>query len=166
MFRIKKKGREKAQRLHQTLKDQLSPHLTKLGERLRLRARIRWANIWGRNHPKKLMVYYSTFAIALLSGTVLIDFLTPKAKSQDLLGLQSIPKMDHRLQSLNNSEIQTEKIKMELATLGQKGLIIYNELDSLMKLPVKTHEDSVRIITNYNILNDTFNKHGHELQKN
>ncbi len=55
--------------------------------------------------------------------------------------------------------IQNEKIKREVGELAAKGMELYNKLDSMMKLPNKTHEDSLKIISTYNILNNTFNNH-------
>lgn len=166
MFGLKKKGREKAQAIHRTIREQLSPHLARLGERLRLRGRIRLVNIWARKHPRKLMFYYSAFAVLLLGITLLSDSFGQSEKQEDPLSLKSIPSMSHRLQSISNMEIQNERIKRETAQFGQMGMRLFNELDSLLKLPTKTHEDSLRIATNYRILNDTFNKNdGHELQK-
>ena len=162
MFNIKKKGRANAQRFHRALKEFLSPHLARLGERLKLRQRIRLANIWARRHPKKLMINYSAFAVLLIGITLLSDSLFSKPEEPDFLGMQSIPSMNHRLRSLNNTEVQNERIRQEVNELGNKGMQIYNELDSLMKLPVKTPDDSVRIIQNYNILNETFNLNDHE----
>lgn len=163
MFKIKRKGRENALRLHNAIKTQFYPLLSIIGERLRLKGRIRWANIWAKSHPKRLMFNYSAFAVLLLGFTLLFDGYQLSKNNDDTQGLHSIPSMRHRLQSLNNSEIQHEKIRQGITALGQKGMKIYNELDSLMKLPNKTHEDSVRIYRNYEILNNTFNSHGNKL---
>lgn len=165
MFKLKRKGSDKACRLHKAIENIMSPLLRNCGEKLQLQRRIRIANIWARRHPKALMGYYLTFAIGLLAITITIDLMTSGTKKDHTLDLKSIPSMSHRLQSLNLTEIQNEKIKMELTELGLKGQKLYNELDSLMKIPNKTHADSVRIIQTYNILNDTFNTNRHELQK-
>ena len=163
MFNIKKKGREKARKFHVAIKAQFSPLLARLGEKLRIGARVRWANKWAKRHPKRLMVNYSAFAALLIGFTLLIDGYQISKRNTDTLGLKSIPSMRHRLQSLNNTEIQHERIRQEVYALGQKGMTICNELDSLMKLPNKTHEDSLRIYRNYEILNNTFNSHGNKL---
>lgn len=162
MFNLKKKSREKAQRFQNALKAQLSPILVKLGEKLKLKARIRWANRWAKRNPKRLMFNYSAFAILLLGFTLLLDGYQTSKRNVDALGLKSIPSMRHRLQSLNTTEIQNERIRQEVNALGQKGMALYNELDSLLKLPVKTQADSLRIIQNYDILNKTFNANSHE----
>ena len=166
MFGIRKKVRGKAQAVHRTIRELLSPLIARLGDRLRLSGRIRLANIWARKHPRTLMFNYSAFAVLLLGITLLSDSFGQSEKQEDPLSLKSIPSMSHRLQSLSNTEIQNERIKREVAQFGQMGMRLYNELDSLLKLPTKTHEDSLRIATNYKILNDTFNKNdGHELKK-
>ena len=162
MFNFRKKGRQKARMFHESLKAQFSPIIVRLGERSRIRVRIRLANKWAKRHPKKLMIIYSTFTVVLLGFTLLFDGYNSHKKSEDNLGLNSIPSMRHRLQSLNNTEIQQERIRQEVHALSQKGMTIYNELDSLIKLPVKTHDDSIKIVQNYNILNKTFNTNAHE----
>ena len=162
MFNIKKKGRTTSQRFHRAIKESLYPHFIRLGNRLKVRQRIRLANIWARRHPKKLMINYSAFAVLLIGITLLSDFLSTKPEEPDFLGMRSIPSMNHRIRSMNNTEVQNERIRQEVYELGNKGMRMYNELDSLMKLPVKTRDDSVRIIQNYNILNETFNSNEHE----
>ncbi len=157
MFGIKRKGREKSAQLHKALESHLSPIVRKFSERIQLQRKIRIANIWAKRHPKKLMIYYSTFAFCLLGLTLLADFWTTEAPN-DSLGMKDIPSMSHRLQSLNRTDMQNERIKQELGELGVKGMALYNQLVSLMKIPNKTPQDSVRIFSTYNILNNTFNK--------
>ncbi|MBD5221600.1 MAG: hypothetical protein HDS70_04440 [Bacteroidales bacterium] len=165
MFRIKKEMKEKAQRFQMAMKDHLSPYVARLGEKLRLGSRLRLANAWAKRNPRKLMFNYSAFAVLLLGTTLTIDGLTAKDKEDKTLDLNTIPSMSHRIQSLRITEIQKERIRREVNELGQKGMAMYEELDSLIKLPVKTHSDSVRIINNYNILNKTFNNHGNEFKE-
>lgn len=163
MFGLKNKARNKAIRFHAAMKSYLTPVFARLGEKLRLRQRIRLANIMAKRYPKKMMACYLTFAVTLLAITLVMDFFSIRDGSQDTLDLKSIPSMSHRLQSLNNTEIQNERIRQELNRLGLKGMEVYNELDSLIRLPVKTHEDSLKIIQNYNILTKTFNSNGPKL---
>lgn len=157
MFGIKRKGREKAAKFHKAIEEYLRPLVQKGADKIKLHRRIRIANIWARRHPKRLMTYYTIFALALLSITLISDFTSTK-QTEDVLGIKSIPSMSHRLKSINNTEIQNERIRMEIAELGKKGQVIYEELDSLMKLPNKTHADSLKILSTYKILNETFNK--------
>lgn len=111
------------------------------------------------------MTFYMSFAFSLLAFSILLDFLPRETKETETLGIETIPSMSHRFQSLNSTEINNERIKREVAQFGQMGMMLYNELDSLLRLTVKTHEDSVRIAKNYKILNDTFNNHRDEHQK-
>lgn len=165
MLGLKKKGREKARLFHDSLKTRLSPHIARFGERLRIAARVRLANRWARKNPKRVMTFYLSFAFCLLAFSILLDFLPRETKETETLGIETIPSMSHRFQSLNSTEINNERIKREVAQFGQMGMMLYNELDSLLRLTVKTHEDSVRIAKNYKILNDTFNNHRDEHQK-
>lgn len=162
MFNKKKKGNENPHRIQQKLTAALSPCFKRLGDRLKLRQRLRLANVWAIRHPRKLMFNYSSFAVLLLGMTLLSDLFCTDKQQQDPISLKSIPSMSHRLQSLNDTEIKKERIKQEVHRLGEKGLEVYNELDSLMKLPDKTRKDSLRIIANYDILNKTFNNNRNE----
>lgn len=158
MFGIKRKGREMSAKLHKAIQVNLSPIIQKYSDRFKIQRKIRIANIWARKHPKKFMLNYVAFAVLLLGITLYADFSFSK-RDEDAFDLKSIPSFSHRLQSLNNTEIQNERLKIEIAELGSKGMELYNELDSMMKLPNKTHEDSLKIISTYNILNNTFNNH-------
>ncbi len=165
MYGIKRKGRENSAQLYKVLQTYISPIVRQFSEKIKLQRKIRIANIWAKRHPKRLMVYYISFAICLLSITLIADFSIKRDSSEDL-GLKDIPSMSHRLQSLNNTEIQNERIKQEVGELGAKGMLLYNQLDSMMKLPYKTRQDSLKILSTYDILNNTFNKQkGHELKK-
>jgi len=47
--------------------------------------------------------------------------------------------------------------KIELKQLTDKGVAIHKELDSLLAIDVKSHEDSVRIIQDYRQLENIVN---------
>lgn len=164
MFGIKKNAREKSARFHKAIANFLSPHIQKIAEKIKLNRRIRIANIWAKRHPKTLMTYYIVFAICLIAITLISD-LSVTNKTEDVLDIKSIPSMSHRLKSLNNTEIQNEKLRMEIGELGRKGQKLYNELDSMMQIPNKSHEDSLKIYSTYKTLNETFNNQRNELKK-
>lgn len=165
MFGNKRKRKVNTNKINDAIKDCLSPSIQKASEKIKFHRKIRIANIWARKHPKKLMAYYVTFALCLLSVTLIFDFLSKK-KTNDGLDLKLMPTINHRLNNIYNTEIQNEKIRMALGELGAKGMELYQELDSLIRIPNKTHEDSVKIYSTYNILNNTFNKQqAHEPKK-
>lgn len=157
MVKLKKKAREKAAKLQKVILDLLFPLFNKCSERFQLRRKIRIANIWAKRHPKKLLVYYLLFAVCLLATSIIFDFTSTRIK-EDSLDLKSLPVMKHRLQSIDNTETMHEKIRTEVSELGQKGIELCHELDSLINLPNKSRSDSLKIISTYTILNNTFNK--------
>lgn len=166
MFKKKRKREKNSEIFRKAVETHLSPIIKRYGERLKIKRKIRIANIWARKHPKTLMASYLSFAFFLLALTISIDLLSSNTETKNALDFKSLPSMSHRFQSINNTEIQNEILRMEIGELGRKGQILYSEMDSLMKRPNKTQNDSVRILQLYNILNNTFNPLGHEHKEN
>lgn len=60
------------------------------------------------------------------------------------------PTLDGMRQIRNHQKVEN----IELKNLTERGLQIKNELDSLLALPYKSHDDSVRIVTDYRQIED------------
>lgn len=157
MFGIRKNNKKKSKQTAIFIKNLLSPYLQKISETIRIDGRIRLANRWGRKHPRRLMFYYAVFSVTLLAVTLITDIMNHAASdTSDVLKISDIPQMYNRLNFIQSQEGKQELIKHEIADLYGKGLILYNELDSLQHLQNKSHQDSIRIITIYQALNSTF----------
>lgn len=157
MFGLKKKGRESSNKLHLVIRKLLTPIGKRLKSGLRIESRTRIANRWARAHPKRVMLGYSFFAVTIFTATILSDFVFSQSKTTETsLRLDEIPAINHGISYLSISEANNEKLKHELSEMGRKGMVLYQEMDSLSELQTKTHEDSLRISNIYNILTQTF----------
>lgn len=165
MFGIKKKGRATTQKLHSFLKDLLSPVAFRIANKLRMQGRMRLANRWARKHPKYFISGYCILAVTILSGTLLWDFMIRDRSEDKESIMSSIVPINHRLKYLEIYEANQQMLKNEIAELGRRGMVLYNEMDSLMRIENKTREDSTRIACIYTNLNSIFNNKQHESEK-
>lgn len=131
--------------------------LGRIKKSLRYEGRVRLANMWARGNPKKLWTFYCIISIVLICLN-LIPHGNPEEKaSEDPLRLSGLVTFDHRLEFIDKYNQKHDILREELTKLGNSGLAIAEEMDSLLKLSVKTHKDSVRLINLYQILNSTIN---------
>ena len=84
--------------------------------------------------------------LSLFVGLVLSICQTGEAEQNPLTGIEKVKPMFDGLQSIQDRK--TYQIR-QMEGLAARGQLIKEELDSLMKLPEKSHEDSVRIIIRY-----------------
>lgn len=130
--------------------------INRLSGRLRLHERLRLANRWAGHHRTRTL--FMTVGFLLLSLLVGILLTVSECRSagedggQDPLQLGSIttvaPLFDgfHRIQDAKS--LQDRQV---LSMVGD-GSRIKGQLDSLVALPVKSHDDSVAIVTRYHQL--------------
>ena len=111
-----------------------------LSKGLRLRERIANANQWCSSHPRKFMGIVLGICIFFLLFSLVSLFTSS-------LGANNESQQDENFIS--------DKIETIQPTLD--GIQIKNELDSLLGLEYKTHEDSVRIVSDYHRLQDIVN---------
>lgn len=157
MFGLKKKGRESSKKIHSVIIKLLYPYGKRLKSGMRIESRIRIANRMARAHPKRVMIGYSLFAVTIFTATILSDLVFSHRNTTDTsLRLDEIPVINQGMSYISISEANNEKLKQELSEMGKKGMILYQEMDSLSKLQTKSHEDSLRISNIYNILTQTF----------
>lgn len=134
-------------------------HLSKRGQ---LSERIGLANRWAARHPKKFFAI-SVGALTFFALTAVFSLVMtyvnrssssgqPAQQAQredEILGDRKVIRNIENLRQLDNTR---DYIKSETKSLTDQGLAIKRELDSLMALPEKTQEDSLRIIHDYNNL--------------
>lgn len=131
-----------------------------LSKGLHLRERIDKANSWSLSHPRQFMKIILGFGSFLLVITVLSlaaslmqnDENTQQQEGTFLTGaVQDIqPTLDGMRQIRSHQKIENSELK----SLTERGLQIKDELDSLLALPSKSHEDSVRIVADYRQMED------------
>lgn len=151
MKSIKRVFREKRDKSHYAVSLWLQPKMNRLGQRVRLAARIRLANRWASRHPKK-MFYLSSGSLFLLFLTTFFSATVTEEKIiSDDVGLQPV------LTGLSTINDYRNYHKNTVNDIALQGGFIKREIDSLISLPHKTREDSIRIFQDYKKLNVIIN---------
>lgn len=148
-MRLKKKIREKRDRAHGSVTNWLRPKFAAFGARHRLATRIRLANIKATAHPKK------TFCIMVgtLLSIIACDFVISAMCYDYPLSTQvEIANVDTIFNGFRKIQANKEATVLTVREIAIKGQQLRSEIDSLAHLPVKTHSDSISILTKYNQL--------------
>jgi len=145
MKSFRKKIQESRLKTHLLVRSWLQPKLGIIGARYRLAARIRLANRWAAKHPK------ATFAgvagtLLLLVSTIAIDSGNGKQSEPDV---SSIAAMEPVFQGFRTIQANKDIHRSALTDMTVKGKLLHHELDSMIAIPVKSREDSLRIILKY-----------------
>ena len=133
-----------------------------LSKHWKLRERIAKGNQWAKDNPKKFFhwtVGVLSFFLVLTIIFSIAAFLTDEQKKQKpLVGENGeIENIQPMFDGLHNSENNKKVIKSEVHDITDEGLEIKKELDSLVALPYKTHEDSVQMYRDYKRLESIVN---------
>ena len=134
--------------------------LWKLAKKFRLRERIEIANKWANLHKGRTASFVMTALLLSLLAGVLTTLLEGDEEHEprfDSIAIVS-PMFNgmRRIQEAKNYQVsQVEQMTM-------RGKEIKHELDSLVRIPLKTHDDSVQIVIKYKqlevIVNELENK--------
>lgn len=134
--------------------------LWKLVKKFHLRERIGKANKWAEQHKgRTASLTMGVLLISLLSG-VLITLLEGDGDKEPRFDSIAIinPIFSGMRRIQENKNYQTSQVE-QMTLRGKK---IKHELDSLMRTPLKTHDDSVQIVIKYKqlemIVNELENK--------
>lgn len=138
----------------------------------KLRERVAKANTWANDNPKKFFHWTVGILVGCFVLTVVftvVSFMTDNSKQQKpLVGKDGqIEDIQPMFDGLHRIEENRKQIKSGVKDMTDKGLEIKKELDSLVNLPVKSHEDSVRIYQDYSQLQNIVNflKKGRDNEK-
>ena len=117
-----------------------------LTDKLKLKDKIAKANQWADKHKKKVsLITISMLMLSLIVGSWLT--LTSTYNETDMMsGLSGVkPAFDgiRRIQRLKSMQVD------QTVELTNKGQQLKHELDSLVRLPVKSHQDSLDIMVKY-----------------
>ena len=152
--------RKRFRKAKQKRDEQIARHtaglLRKLLEKARLRERIDQANRWAACHRKGTLCW----TVGLLSLSLLIGIMmtvsefnrsedTQQSSGLQLDGIANVrPMFDgfHRIQNAKNYQ------DGQLGGMISDGQRLKRELDSLVAMPYKTHDDSATIIVKYHQL--------------
>lgn len=132
----------------------------RLSKALRLQDKVGTLNSWASKNPK--IFFRST--VGILSFVVFTSVVSlgvsylkegmekknePTTQQEETFGDPMVMENINRFQQIDDNK---KVIRNERKALTDKGLVIKHELDSLMALPEKTHDDSVQIVMRYNNL--------------
>ena len=123
-----------------------------INKKIRAKGRIKIANRWAKNNPRQFFVsFLSVMAMIILINVSLYIF---RKHNRERLIDESIFKTQ-LIVSRQRIDENNEKIKNQYHALLQEGLILTNQLDSISKLKVRTHTDTIemtRIIAQLNVI--------------
>ena len=141
-----KRAKEAKARWENEAKGKVESFVKKLSLQWKVRERIDAANAWAVKHPKRTATMTIGALVCSLCLGIVVSLYTPQS-SKDIVGeIENVQPMFAGLQSRQNGKnVQVREVG-QLALRGQR---LKGELDSLVHIPVKTHRDSMLIISKY-----------------
>ena len=124
----------------------------------RVRNKVEKCNQWASDNRKTffaLVVGTLVFASVATFISILYD-LTKATSVKEQPDFSGRTEKIENIQPMMNGLRQIEE-KLELKQLTDKGVAIHKELDSLLAIRVKSHEDSIRIVQDYRQLQHIVN---------
>lgn len=146
MFGRKKKQKEKKPSRFARL---TSVFLWNCFKRAQLRERIAKANAWAAAHKKQTTgITISLLSFSLLLGILssMVSLKNSKSGDNPLNDIEDVNPMFQGIQQIQDAKSFQ---KAQVTDMVQKGKRLKQELDSLIAIEDKTHQDSVRIIVTY-----------------
>lgn len=144
-------------------KRQLRYACWQLSKGWKVRNKIEKCNQWASENRKTffaLVVGFLVFAFVTTSISILYD-LTRKPSSDGSLDLSGkntpIENIQPMMNGLRQIEETKKSTKLEIKQMTDNGMLIHKELDSLLAIKDKSHEDSVRIVQDYRQLQNIVN---------
>ena len=141
-----RRAKEAKARWENEAKGKVESFVRKLSLQWKVRERIDAANAWAVKHPKRTATMTIGALICSLCLGIVVSLYTPQS-SKDIVGeIENVQPMFAGLQSIQNGKnVQVHEVG-QLALRGQR---LKWELDSLVRIPIKTHQDSALIIYKY-----------------
>ena len=131
----------------------------KIGKKYGIGEKIAKANVWADGHRRKTAgILFSVNTCIYLIGFVLCmsgseaDGSSIKDPMQDLAQIQPMFSQLHRIEDMKTVQKKT------YVQLSHRAVKLKREVDSLMAMPRKTHQDSVLALQKYDELNTIMNK--------
>ena len=146
MKSLKKTFSDSRLRTSNQIKSWLQPRLGSMGKRYRLAARIRIANRWATQHPKRTFGYVVGTLLTVLICDVAITGMRAEMKEPDVNMIANVEPVFNGFRTIQANKDTHRRTVLEMTSKGQA---VKHELDSLIALPHKTHSDSIGIIRRY-----------------
>ena len=121
--------------------------LWRLFRRHQVRERIEQANQWALRHKRRTAaITVGLLSLSLLTGILTTAFGDKGETEPSFDGIAQVGPMFEGMRRINdNKAFQLSQVEQ----LSLKGKAIKHELASLVRLPIKSHDDSVRIVVRY-----------------
>ena len=136
MKSLKRTIRDSRLKTHNVIHTWLKPKMGAIGSRYRLAARIRMANRWAARHP-------------ILLGDMMFAGMRAEMKEPNVNMIANVEPIFNGFRTIQANKETHRKTILDMTTKGQS---IRHELDSMIAIPAKSHEDSIGIIRRYNQL--------------
>lgn len=141
-----KRVNEAKARWENEAKGKVESFVKKLSLQWKVRERIDAANAWAVKHPKRTATMTIGALVCSLCLGIVVSLYTPKPSKNIVGEIENVQPMFAGLQSIQNGKnVQVREVG-QLALRGQR---LKGELDSLVRIPIKTHQDSALIIYKY-----------------
>lgn len=149
MKSINKTIKDNRIKMHQAVCGWLKPRMNAVGTRWRIAARIRLANSWATKNPKKTFGYVVGTLLMVLLVDVAFTGARAEMNNPELARIANVEPIFNGFRTIQANKEAHRKTILELTSQGQS---IRQELDSMIRIPVKSHADSIGIIKRYNSL--------------
>ena len=136
---------------HNVIRAWLKPKMGAIGTRYRLTARIRMANRWAARHPKRTFLYVVGSLLMILLGDMMVVGIRAEMKEPNINMIANVEPIFNGFRTIQANKEAHRKTILDMTTKGQT---IRHELDSMIAIPTKSHEDSIGIIRRYNQLDN------------
>lgn len=146
MFGIKK---NKKQKKPGRFARQTSVFLWNCFKRARLRERVAKANSWAAEHKKQtagITIGLLSFSLLLGVITSLVSVKNSKMNANPMNDIENVQPMFQGIQQIQDAKSRQKELVGNMVLKGKK---LKYELDSLIAIKDKTHEDSLRLIVTY-----------------
>ena len=149
MKSINKTIKDNRIKTHQAVCGWLKPRMNAVATRWRIAARIRLANSWATKNPKKTFGYVVGTLLMVLLVDVAFTGARAEMNNPELARIANVEPIFNGFRTIQANKEAHRKTILELTSQGQS---IRQELDSMIRIPVKSHADSIGIIKRYNSL--------------
>lgn len=146
---LRKLFRDNKSKAQTSVSDWLRPKFSAFGKKHKIAARIRLANAWATKHPKRTFGYVVSTLLAIFLFDIIISGY--KLESQDP-NFEKIAVVEPIFDGFRRIQSNKEAHQKKVIELTNTGADLRHELDSLMAIQPKSHEDSMAIITRYSRL--------------
>lgn len=121
----------------------LMPCFEKAGARMRIKSRLRLLNIRATGNPKKYMLRFLAVFVIIFAINILLMF---RERSDSVTTDYGITVVDPVLKGFSRIQSQKEFHQNKINGILDNSIVLKHQLDSLIAIPEKTHEDSLQIV--------------------